>query len=550
MTKSAEMRYILCFMMSVIPGFIVLGQNPREIKEGKISYITTQNVYVKFQSTENIQSGDTLYVRKDGHLLPSLIVKEISSISCVCIPVSGEKLSVGDQVLARQKGLSPENPQVPAEVKSQVVAAKTDTAAIKKEQPVKLKQKITGNFSVASYLNFSNVAANSQRMNYTFAMVAQNIGNSKLSADVYITFAHQLNAWNVIKSNIFNGLKIYSLALNYDFNSHNTIWVGRKINPRISNAGALDGLQYELRTGTFTFGLIGGTRPDYRDYSFNTNLVQVGAYVGHDLAKKSGTMQTTLAFIEQTNNGQTDRRFAYLQYTNSLLRNLFFFGSAEVDLYKKTMNPLDTAVSRDTTYKKDNSPHLSNIYLSLRYRPFRQLSLSLSYSNRQNVIYYETYKSLVERLLEAATVQGYTLQVSYQPAKLLSVGINAGYRDSKSDPRPSKNLYCYITGSRIPGIMVTATISATFLETGYMSGKIYSAGISRDLVPGNLYGGLDYRYVIYKFYNGEAMPAQQMGEVNITWRIMKKLSCGFYYEGTFEKTSTFNRVYINLTQRF
>ena len=209
----------------------------------------------------------------------------------------------------------------------------------------------------------------------------------------------------------------------------------------------------------------------------------------------------------------------------------------------------DSIVRNDTTYPQNNSPHLSNLYLSLRYRPIRQLSLTLSYSNRQNVIYYETYKDIVDRLLEAATVQGFIFQINLQPVKLLSVGVNVGYRNSKNDPKPSKNLYGYLTYSRIPGINVAATISATILETSYMSGKIFSLGISRDLVPGKLSSGLSYRYVSYKFYSGEMNLVQNMAEVNFTWRILKKLSCGLYYEGTFDQASIFNRVYINITQR-
>jgi hypothetical protein len=153
-------------------------------------------------------------------------------------------------------------------------------------------------------------------------------------------------------------------------------------------------------------------------------------------------------------------------------------------------------------------------------------------------------------MLEAATVNGYTLQINYQPVKLLSIGVNAGYRNSKNDPKPSKNIYGYVTYSQVPGINVAATISATVLETSYMSGNIYSAGITRDLIPGKLSAELAYRYVSYKFFGGESKLVQNMGEVNFTWRIIKKLSCGVYYEGTFDKTSIFNRMYINLTQRF
>lgn len=544
------MKYLVPAIIFMLHCTILEGQDPYTSREGKVSYTTTQYIYVRFPSTNDIAPGDTLYYRQDSILMPVLTVKELSSISCVCIPISAMRLSVGDGVVSKQKARQPENNKAIKTVPGTIPTIKPQDSVVAKKGVVeKRKQLISGNISAASYLNFSDVTSASQRMKYNFSMVIRNIGSSRLSAETYISFAHKLDDWSSIQDDIFNGLKIYSLALDYEINKRNTLWFGRKINPRISNAGAIDGLQYELKAGSFTVGLFGGTRPDYQNYSFNPDLLQFGGYLGHDLAGKNGSMQTTVAFIEQMNNGMVDRRFAYLQHTNSLLRNLYFFGSMEVDLYKKTMNPVDS-VLQDTTYKKDNSPVLSNLYVSLRYRPVRKLSLSLSYSARQNVIYYETYKSLVDRLLEAATVQGFIFQVSYQPIRLLSVGVNAGYRDNKNDPRSTKNLYCYVTYSQLPVVRVATTISATLLETGYMSGQIYSLGISRDLVAAKLSAGLNYRYVSYKFHAGEPKLIQNMAELNFTWRILKKLSCGLYYEGTFDKNSMFNRLYMNITQRF
>jgi hypothetical protein len=544
------MKYELLIFLLILLGSELTGQTLDESKEGKISYVTTQSIYVKFQSTENIAEGDTLFIKQEENLIPVLIVKGISSISCSCIPISTIKLSVSDQVYSKPKIIQPKT-SVPivAETTLPMVVKKKDTISDTKVQPKKKTQLISGRVSLSSYSNFSSETANSQRMRYTFSLDALNIGNSKLSAETYMSFVHKLGEWTEIQQDVFNGLKIYSLALNYEFNKNNKIWLGRKINPRISNMGAIDGLQYELKLKSFTIGVVGGFRPDYMNYSFNANLFEFGGYVGHDYSNRHGSMQTTIAFIDQMNNGNTDRRFAYLQHTNSLVKNLFFFGSVEVDLYKQTMNPVDS-VLKDTTYKKDNSPSLTNLYLSLRYRPIRQLSLSVSYSSRQNIIYYETYKDIVERLLEETALQGFTFQVSYQPINKLSIGVNVGYRDSKRDPRPSKNLYGYVTYSSIPGLNVSATLSVTILETSYMSGNIYSLGISRDLVNGKLFLGLNYRYVDYNFVSAESKLVQNMGEVNLTWRILKKLSCSINYEGTFEKGNTFNRVYINLTQRF
>ena len=309
--------------------------------------------------------------------------------------------------------------------------------------------------------------------------------------------------------------------------------------------GANDGLQYEMRFKPISFGIIAGFRPNYTDYGFNTNLFQFGAYLFNEYAGKKGYMQTTLAFINQTNSGKMDRRYAYFQHVNSLVKNLMFFGSVEVDLYEKTFNALDS------TYSTGYSPKLSNLYLSLGYRIIRPLNVSLSYSARKNVIYYETYKDFLDKVLNTQVLQGYSLQVNYNPVTNLSIGATASYRFQQNDPKPTRNLYGYVSYSEIPGIKISSTASVVILETAYLNGKIYSVGISKDLATGKLYLGLTYRYVDYHYYNTEIAPTyQNMGEFNLTWRIIQKLALSVYYEGTFEKTNQFNRIYAQVNWRF
>lgn len=539
------MKHLLPVFLLLFSGLSLKGQSPGESKEGTVSFVTTQNIYVKFKSTENIFAGDTLYIMRDAKMVPAMIVKELSSISCVCSPISENHLSVNDKILSGRKIIQPEKiDEIVVNKKQEPLFLKGKSFSDDSGLPKTLKQDISGRISLSSYSNFSNVSDFSQRMRYNFSLNAQNIGASKLSAETYISFVHKINEWSEVKSDVFNGLKIYSLSLNYAFNRNNILTIGRKINPRLSSVGAIDGIQYETKFNSMTVGIIAGTRPDYRNYSFNANLVQFGAYLGHDITTKNGIAQSSLALVEQQNNGVTDRRFAYFQHSNSLITNLYFFGSVEFDLYSKILN------TPENTYTQSNSPNLSNLYVSLRYKVIKQLSLSISYNTRKNIIYYETYKDIVDRLLEAATTEGYMLQVNFRPAKIISIGANAGYRLSKQDPRPSKNLYSYVTINNVPGIKASATISATLLETGYLSGSIYSLGFSRDLIPGKLYGGLSYRYVNYRFLNAETTLIQNMAEMNLNWRLMKKLSCSLNYEGTFEKKRNYDNIYASITQRF
>jgi hypothetical protein len=549
--KTKLMKFILPILFFIFLGFSLNGQTVDEPVEGAISYLTSQNVYVKFKSTENMAVGDTLFIKQGETSVPALVVTNLSSISAVCTPISSIQFKVDDKIVSKAKPKvvagkevpvqtgKDQKPPKPVEVKQ--IEEKTGPTAAEAAAQDQLHQDISGRLSVSSYLNFSNTpGGDSQRMRYTFSINAKNIANTKLSGESYISFVHKIGEWSEIQSNIFNGLKIYSLALNYQFNKSFRVWVGRKINPRISNMGAIDGVQFEAKIKSITVGILAGSRPDYEDYSVNFNLFQYGAYLSHDLVTRKGSMQSSLAFAEQKNNGNTDRRFIYFQHSNSLVKNLNFFGTVECDLYKY-----------DTVNEKPQSTfNLTNFYVSLRWRVIRQLSLSASYSARQNIIYYETYKTILDQILDPETLQGYMLQVTYNPIKYLSVGARPGYRFRKSDPKPSKNLYAYVTYSRIPVLKISATLSATLLETSYISGKIYSLSISRDLLAGKLYAGLGYHYVDYHYFSTESSIPQNMAEFNLNWNIYKKLCLSLNYEGTFEKVNQYSRFYINITQRF
>ncbi len=542
------MRYVILITLLVCSSFQLTGQTPGKPVEGAVSYISSQSIYVKFPSTAGIAIGDTLYTSRNNRRTPVLKVRELSSTSCVCDPIGQHDIKIADKLLAfpKQTPEAVKSESVPVVPISPPVVIPTDTAATSAIKPaIKSRQQITGYISASSYSGFSNTpAANTQRMQYTLSFIGNNFGNSGASAEAYISFYHNPSEWGEVQKDVFNALKIYSLNVSYEFSKNFKLLLGRKINPLISNAGAIDGLQFEMKFKPITIGIIGGSRPDYRDYSFNFNLLQYGAYIAHELKNKNGPMQTTLAFIQQNNSGKTDRRFAYLQHSNSLIPNLNFFGSVEVDLYQNVMD------KTDSTYKSSSLPKLSNLYLSLRWRIIRQLSVSLSYSARTNVIYYESYKTYIDQLIQMETTQGYLFSVNLRPVNNLTIGTTIGYRFQPSDPKPSKNLNAYVTYSQIPVLDISATLTATLLETSYVSGQVYGFGISRDLFKGKLYGALNYRYTNYKFAGSAGSQVQNVGEINLSWRIMRKLSCTVYFEGTFEKQFQYQRIYVQITQRF
>lgn len=519
----------------------VQGQVNDTLVKGTVSYLTSQNVYVKFQTTRGIKTGDTLFFNQSEKLIPALIVRNLSSISCVCEPIGQHQFSESSAVFFKAKA-NVANKQEPKEIEviqNEIITTDADTVVDKPDIPPKPVQDVYGRVAVSSSANFSNTpSSNSNRMRYNMSLNVDNISSTPLSAETYFSFVYRNDRWSEVQDNIFNALKIYSLALRYDINPGTTMWLGRRISRQIPVMGAMDGLQFEKKLKDFSMGVIAGTRPDYRDYGFNAALMQFGAYVSHQFKVKKGFAHSTVSFIEQKNNGKTDRRFAYFQHTNSLINKVYFFASAEVDLYMKTAQ------------NQNDSPRLTNLYFSLRYRPIRKLSVTASYSRRNNVIYYESYQENVDRLLENGALSGYSLALNYQPVNKISVGVRGSYRDRKDDPEPTMNFYGYVTMSQVPVIKASATASVSIIETAYLSGKTYSLMLNRDLISGKLYGGLGFRHVDYSFKTSEASLGQSMPAVDITWRILKNLYFSANYEGTFEKVNHYHRVYVNLTQRF
>ena len=97
------MKYILPILLFFCLETVLLGQVVDEPEDGSVSYITSQNVYVKFKTTDHINVGDTLFVKKGESLVPALVVSNKSSMSCVCTPITPEPFSVSDKIITRQK---------------------------------------------------------------------------------------------------------------------------------------------------------------------------------------------------------------------------------------------------------------------------------------------------------------------------------------------------------------------------------------------------------------------------------------------------------------
>jgi len=531
--------FIIAFFFCIIN---LPAQNTEELLKGNVSYVSSQHVYVQFANTEGIHVGDTLYILQQDNYVPALVVKNLSTISSVCIPLTPTLLTVSTLIFAKKKNRN-ESIDVIAQNSKEAIAINDVSLKSTGIAPNNTGQKasMNGNLSVSSYTSAGTNYSTSQRFRYNLSLNLNHINDSKLSFESYISFTHKTGD----SIRLQDALKIYNLSLRYDLSKTSSLTFGRKINSNMANVGAVDGLQYEQRFNNFTAGAIVGSRPD-SVYGFSPTLLQYGAFISHNTQGTTGNMQTSLAFFNQMTKFQTGRRFVYFQHSNSLLKNLYFFCSFEVDLYN----------AKDST----NALDLTGTYLSLRYRPLKNLSLSLSYDARKNIYYYETYKSKRDSLLEKETRQGYRFQFTYRPFKKLSWGGTAGYRLQTPSSTASKNVYTYLSYSQIPFIDASATVFATINKSNNMDGTDYGITLSRDIIDGKVYADLEYRKENYNLSNYVTTSQKNLSlvslidntvDLSLSWRISKKLILSAYFEGSVDADKNYmGRAFINISQRF
>ena len=519
---------------------ILASQTKPDIMEGKVTFKSTSNVYVRFISTEDINTGDSLFLYTSGSFEPVLVVKQKSSSSCVCSQLGDSTIDIGQTIafFPKNNSKNEKKPNIINKDKSLDQVSISDSLENDTLKDKTKKQLLNGRltFSTNASLN-PDQKNNFQRIRTAFSMNIQNIKNSDFSAQTYLTYRHRYGIDQNV-SGFYDDFKVFTFALQYDPGKKYSFSIGRKINNNIANMGAIDGVQAEYRLGKYEMGTFAGTRPDMTNYSFNSSLAQFGAYIVRNDQTSSGTAQTSIAFAEQQNHFKTDRRFLYIQHNNALAKNIFLFLSSELDLFKK----INGIIS--------NQPTLTSVYFSLRYRLRKNLSFSSSYDNRRNIIFYESNLTYIDQLLAQETRQGFRIQTNYNPLNSISINASAFYRYQGGNTQPTKNYVGNISFNNIPGTKMVLALNANLMESYYFKGTIIGGQISDNFLKGKVNIEMNYRNVEYNFYNSESSLKQHIGGINININLLKLTSLLLSYEGTFEPTTTYHRYFITAVQRF
>jgi hypothetical protein len=538
----------------------LFSQSAFDTIAGEVSFVTSNNIYVKFKSTSPIEVGDSLYVKEQGVLVPCMVVTNKSSTSTVCTVLDGCTATKGQQVFAIQDGPD-EDEQLNRETKDPEArkieetedkrtrrnthqSDEEDTQA-EVDEPAKaintgrFKESISGSISLATYSNISDTYNDLHRAMTRVAINADHIRNSGWSFEGYANYRRNYKLPNEGETEVREFYRIYNLALTYDIDSSFSVSIGRKINRRASSLGAVDGVQAEKHFGNFYTGLIAGFRPDIYNYSLNTNLFEYGVYGGFESTNRSFYGATTIGLLEQQNAGNVDRRYIYLQHNSSLGRSLYLFGSAEMDLFSNINGNTEIL------------PRLTNLFVSARYRLTRKIDFTLSYDSRRQIVFYETFKTDIERLLEDDEArQGIRARVNFRPFRFVSSGISYSKRFQNSLQNPSDNINGYISISRLPAIGGRMSINFNRNKSAYLISNVSSARYSRSIIRKYLDADVYFRMVNYQYRSNELKLRQGYYGASLNYRISRLWSINALYELAARETQRNHRFNTKIIKRF
>ena len=533
--KKLRTYYILILWLMA---FSCFGQNKLVSLSGKVTFVTSQNVYVKFASAKNIAIGDTLQLSKAQSLSPCLLVNNKSSTSCVCKIINGCEINKGDEVIFKFIKIETKIEAEEVVDKDEEQAPTVEELAKEPKERKGYKERIRASVSAASYSSIYPLRENKHRMMYRFSFNASHFNQSKYSLESYINYRENLNPSPnaTIQTKFF---RVYNLALRYDVDSTLSLTLGRKINNKTASLGALDGLQAEKYFGNLYTGVLVGFRPDIYAYDLNLHLFQYGAYVGLKASRQNLYAQTTLGILEQRNTGRIDRRYAYFQHSSNIKRKLYLFSSFELDLYN-TLNRVSSHPFR-----------LTNLYASARYRFNRKINISVSYNSRKRILYYETFKTDIERLLDDDQPrQGVRFRLSVRPFKLVNVGLSYNRRFQSNGENKSDNINGYISLSKVPAVGGRLAVNFNDNKSNYLESKILSFRYSRAIIKNKLNADFYFRMVQYTYFSSDLAFDQQYYGTNLSYRITKRWRFSILAEMASKKTGNNFRINTKLTKRF
>ncbi len=469
------------FVLLIAVSSIVIGQDKKV--QVRISYFSSENVFVDGGKTAGLSVGNRLVVKKGDKNIAVLEVVFVAEHSASCkILKKLEAFAVGSVAETFVKVAKKEPENLVKKLPDSLVTRPDYKAPRRQRERRRKRTRISGSISAQYYGLKDNTTAG---LDFGQPSLRANIRGRQLWGRDYAFRIRTRTRYNsrsrdynsdVLKSEWRN--RLYEMSFSYEnrekpFNFR----AGRIISSQISGIGYVDGLQLTANlTPGFQVGAFGGTQPDIRNSGFSGQVTKYGGFI--NMIRGSNSLrrfETTVSAAGEYNAGTVSREFLMLRNT-IMLGNFRIYQSLEGDLNRQWRRE-----------KSGESFSVSNLYISGNYQMGKRGSIGVTFDNRKNYWTYEV-RSVADSLFDDALRTGLRSNLSLRLPWQVRFTANGGFRKRDGEAQPTwswfgslgktnflnRGLGLYVSGSGFSNVSTNGLNSSLELSQGFRSASRFS----------------------------------------------------------------------------
>lgn len=512
-------RRLPIFLITILT--VATAQEAEIIRaEGKITYLTADQVYVNIGSEAGGSVGDTLLILRRNEELGPVVITNVARRSAVCqslIPV--ETFQLGDRVVLEKKAAFEPLP-VEEIMETPVEASKPQ---IRQDRILSQRGNASARYSMSSFSGGDQSSRGIASLRYGLVLTAP------FRSDIWLYGRGNLSErdFTIYQARFTMGKR----------NGKYFLQLGRIFAPELAGIGATDGVMISSQVvSSFSIGVLSGFQPDPSSLSFKTDVNKLGAFTRWKRSTPSSSMDAMLSAVGQYTNKDVDREFVYFRFSGDFLDRKVTISLYEtLDLYRDN-SPGD---------RKNITPTSSQISASIK--PWPGIIFRSRYSDRRQVIYQVSGVVFPDSLFEDALRSGWynSVRFTYDDFGSLKIGIN--FRSQSGTGDKSEFYFMdYQTKTFAKG--QSYSVGGSYLRNLLISGGRLQLGYS---APVNKKMDIYAQYELFSYGYGTSIIdyRQHTVSASLNWRMTSKLRGSLSLDYSKDDEFTIFYVYFGLNWR-
>jgi hypothetical protein len=437
-----------------------------------VTYVTGSTVYIGAGADDGLQPGDRVEVVREGTVVATLEVEEVSNHRATCRRIEGQAETVLGDSIRFTPGPTAAAPTtaLPASAADPAPAGRSGT---------RRDRGIHGRIGVQflAVANRDNDVADFNQPGVTLRFDGTRLGGTGVHANVDIRSRRTTRTGSTTGDKVDTQNRVYTLSAGYTTRSGIDLTLGRQYSPNLASVNTFDGVAVHYGRNRWSVGGFGGAQPEFYDSSFSSDTRAYGGYFQLRGSRESRKRwQLAVGAVGSYEESEVNREFVFVQL-RYVAPKLSAFGVTEIDLNRGWKSEFE-----------DQTVSPTNAFVSLRYQASPGVGLVGGYDNRRRVRLYRD-RITPETEFDDAFRQGIWIGTVLNAGQSVRLDVNA--RDNSGGSAGTARTYTVGVGFgpfARRGFYVRSR--GTRFENDYTEGWLGSASLAFD-VAGRVQFSLD-----------------------------------------------------------